>query len=55
MFILAEVNLIKRHLKKDRPGCINKHGNCKARFPRTLFTQMEVDSKNDKLSQLSQY
>jgi len=23
--------------KKDRPGCINKHGNCKARFPREVF------------------
>jgi hypothetical protein len=36
--------------KKDRPGCINKHGNCKARFPRNLFTQTEVDSKTGALN-----
>ena len=26
-----------------RPTCINKQGNCKARFPRPLFKQTEVD------------
>ena len=26
-----------------RPTCINKQGNCKARFPRQLFKQTEVD------------
>ena len=26
-----------------RPTCINKQGNCKARFPRPLFEQTEVD------------
>jgi len=26
-----------------RPTCINKQGNCKARFPRQLFEQTEVD------------
>ena len=26
-----------------RPTCINKQGNCKARFPRPLFRQTEVD------------
>ena len=31
--------------KKDRSGCINKHGNCKARFPRNFFTQTDVDPK----------
>ncbi len=36
--------------KKDRPGCINKHGNCKARFPRNLFTQTEVDPKTGALN-----
>ena len=24
----------EKAVKKDRPGCINKHRNCKARFPR---------------------
>jgi hypothetical protein len=23
--------------RKDRPSCMNKHGKCKARFPRPLF------------------
>jgi len=36
--------------KKDRPGCINKHGNCKARFPRNIFTQTEVDLKTGALN-----
>jgi len=34
----------------DRPGCINKYGNCKARFPRNLFTQTEVDPKTGALN-----
>src|SRR6202453_852061 len=29
--------------KKDRPTCINKQGHCKARFPRPLFEQTQVD------------
>ena len=33
-----------------RPGCINNHGNCKARFPRNLFTQTEVDPKTGALN-----
>ena len=36
--------------KKDRPGCINKHGNCKARYPRQLFAQTEVDPKTGALN-----
>ena len=36
--------------KKDRPGCINKHGNCKARFPRDIFIQSEVDPKTGALN-----
>jgi len=35
----------EKSAKKDRPGCINKHGNCKARFPREVFEQTEVDPK----------
>jgi len=36
--------------KKDRPGCINQQGNCKARFPRNIFVQTEVDSKTGALN-----
>jgi len=28
--------------KKERRGCINKHGNCKARFPKQTFEKTEV-------------
>ena len=36
--------------KKDRPTCINKQGKCKARFPRSLFEQTEVDPKTGALN-----
>ena len=36
--------------KKDRPTCINKQGKCKARFPRPLFAQTEVDPKTGALN-----
>jgi len=36
--------------KKDGPGCINKYGNCKARFSRNLFTQTKVNSKTSALN-----
>jgi hypothetical protein len=36
--------------KKDRPSCINKYGNCKARFPRTLYEQTQVDPKTGALN-----
>jgi hypothetical protein len=36
--------------KKDRPSCINKHGNCKARFPRQIYEQTEVDPKTGALN-----
>jgi len=36
--------------KKDHPGCINKHGNCKARFPRKIIEQTEVDPKTGALN-----
>jgi len=35
---------------KARPTCINKHGNCKARFPRELYEQTEVDPKTGALN-----
>ena len=36
--------------RKDRPSCINKYGNCKSRFPRTLYEQTEVDPKTGALN-----
>src|SRR6202167_2752778 len=36
--------------KKERRGCINKHGNCKARFPRQIFEKTEVDPKTGALN-----
>jgi hypothetical protein len=36
--------------KKERRGCINKDGNCKARFPRPLFNETEVDPKTGALN-----
>ena len=35
---------------KTRPTCINKQGKCKARFPRPLFEQTEVDPKTGALN-----
>ena len=36
--------------KKNRPLCINKYGNCKAQFPRTLYEQTQVDPKTGALN-----
>ena len=36
--------------RKDRPSCINQHGKCKARFPREIFEQTEVDPKTGALN-----
>src|SRR5882757_25598 len=36
--------------KKERRGCINKHGNCKAQFPRQRFEKTEVDLKTGALN-----
>src|SRR6202044_3586583 len=36
--------------KKERRGCINKHGNCKACFPRQTFEKTEVDPKTGALN-----
>jgi hypothetical protein len=36
--------------KKSQPSCINKHGNCKARFPRDTFDRTEVDPKTGALN-----
>jgi len=40
----------KKQKKKERRGCINKHGNCKARFPRQIFDKTEVDPKTGALN-----
>jgi len=36
--------------RKDRLTCINKHGNCKARFPRKIYEKTEVDDKTGALN-----
>src|SRR6266436_873786 len=36
--------------KKEQRGCINKNGNCKARFPRQIFDKTEVDPKTGALN-----
>jgi len=36
--------------KKEQRGCINKHGNCKAIFPRQTFEKTEVDPKTGALN-----
>jgi len=36
--------------KKERRGCINKHGNCKAQFPRQIFEETQVDPKTGALN-----
>jgi hypothetical protein len=36
--------------KKDRPTCRNKQGNCKARYPRQLIEQTQVDPQTGALN-----
>ena len=36
--------------QKDRPSCINKHGKCRARFPRPVFDCTEVDPQSGALN-----
>ena len=36
--------------KKERRGCINKHGNCKVQFPRQTFEKTKVDPKTGALN-----
>lgn len=36
--------------KRDRPTCMNKQGKCKARFPRPLYGQTEVDKNTGALN-----
>jgi len=37
---------MRRNRKRAKKGCINKQGNCKARFPRQIFEETQVDPKN---------
>src|ERR1700690_1137055 len=40
-----------KNKNRDYTGCIdNKHGNCKARFPRNLYEQTEVDPETGALN-----
>jgi hypothetical protein len=41
---------MRKKQKKERRGCINKHGNCKERFPRQLFDETQVDPKTGALN-----
>ena len=40
----------EKRQKKEQRGCINKHGNCKAQFPRKTFDETEVDSNTGALN-----
>jgi hypothetical protein len=44
----------KINKKKSRRGCINNDGKCKARFPRPLFDQTEVDPMTGALNMKKQ-
>src|SRR5215471_8116881 len=36
--------------KKERRGCLNKNGQCKARFPREIYKETQVDPKTGALN-----
>ena len=40
----------EKRQKKEQRGCINQHGNCKARFSRQTFEKTEVDPKTGALN-----
>ena len=40
----------KKKQIKEQIGCINRHGNCKAQFPRQTFEKTEVDPKTGTLN-----
>src|ERR1700723_4444536 len=46
----TSISADEKKQKKERRGCINKHGNCKARFPRQTFEKTEVDPKTGALN-----
>jgi hypothetical protein len=44
------ISNVEKANKKDRPSCRNRAGKCKARFPRQIFYQTEVDPKTGALN-----
>src|SRR6202167_2696649 len=48
--VALQFQLMRKKKKKERRGCINKHGNCKAQFPRQTFEKTEVDPKTGALN-----
>jgi hypothetical protein len=40
----------KKKAKKQRVGCINRHGHCKARFPRPTYDTTQVDTNTGALN-----
>src|ERR1700726_944110 len=48
--VALQFQLMKKKQKKERRGCINKHENCKARFPRQTFEKTDVDPKTGALN-----
>src|ERR1700674_5270660 len=52
MFITAGLlsKKMRKSKKKERKGCLNAQGNCKARFPRELFKETQVDPKTGALN-----
>jgi len=48
--VAIQSQLMRKNRKKERRGCINKHGNCKARFPKQTFEKTEVDPKTGALN-----
>ena len=40
----------EKKAKKQRVGCINKYGNCKARFPRQTYDTTQVDPETGALN-----
>src|SRR5882724_3840036 len=48
--VAIQFQLRRKNKKKERRGCINKQGNCKAQFPRQIFDRTEVDPKTGALN-----
>jgi hypothetical protein len=46
----ASIPTDEKKQKKEQSGYINKHRNCKARFPKQTFEKTEVDSKTRALN-----
>jgi len=38
--VAIQSQLMRKKQKKERRGCINKHGNCKARFPKQTLRRL---------------